>query len=145
MEIFYLLIFFNLLVAFFKFRRNSDLLMYFIFLIMLLIAGNYIFSFIVLFSVNSSEKTIKIISDISFLITPILCLIYVSSIPFYVGDDGLSRFEYLKYRKKIKEIKKLDDLKQLLEFGKIINKRKEKYYYTKEDFIDELFFWKKKE
>lgn len=145
MEIFYLLIFFNLLVAFFKFRRNSDLLMYFIFLIMLLIAGNYIFSFIVLFSVNSSEKTIKIISDISFLITPILCLIYVSSIPFYVGDDGLSRFEYLKYRKKIKEIKKLDDLKQLFEFGKIINKRKEKYYYTKEDFIDELFFWKKKE
>lgn len=145
MEIFYLLIFFNLLVAFFKFRRNSDLLMYFIFLIMLLIAGNYIFSFIVLFSVNSNEKTIKIISDISFLITPILCLIYVSSIPFYVGDDGLSRFEYFKYRKKIKEIKKLDDLKQLFEFGKIINKRKEKYYYTKEDFIDELFFWKKKE
>ena len=145
MEIFYLLVFFNLLVAFFKFRRNSDLLMYFIFLIMLLIAGNYIFSFIVLFSVNSNEKTIKIISDISFLITPILCLIYVSSMPFYVGDDGLSRFEYFKYRKKIKEIKKLDDLKQLFEFGKIINKRKEKYYYTKEDFIDELFFWKKKE
>ena len=145
MEIFYLLIFFNLLVAFFKFRRNSDLLMYFIFLIMLLIVGNYIFSFIVLFSVNSNEKTIKIISDISFLITPILCLIYVSSMPFYVGDDGLSRFEYFKYRKKIKEIKKLDDLKQLFEFGKIINKRKEKYYYTKEGFIDELFFWKKKE
>nr|DAS48548.1 MAG TPA: hypothetical protein [Caudoviricetes sp.] len=145
MEIFYLLIFFNLLVAFFKFRRNSDLLMYFIFLIMLLIAGNYIFSFIVLFSINSNEKTIKIISNISFLITPILCLIYVSSMPFYVGDDGLSRFEYFKYRKKIKEIKKLDSLEQLFEFGKITNKRKEKYYYTKEDFADELFSWKKKE
>ena len=64
--------------------------------------------------------------------------------PFYVGDDGLSKFEYFKYRKEIKEIKKLDSLKQLSEFGKIINKRKEKYYYTKEGFADELFFWWKK-
>ena len=143
MEIFYLLIFFNLLVAFFKFRRNSDLLMYLTFLIMFLIAGNYIFGFIVLFFVNSNEKTIEIISNISFLITPILCLIYTSSMPFYVGDDGLSKFEYFKYRKEIKEIKKLDSLKQLFEFGKIINKRKEKYYYTKENFTDELFFWRK--
>ena len=145
MEIFYLLIFFNLLVAFFKFRRNSDLLMYLTFLIMFLIAGNYISGFIVLFFVNSNEKTIEIISNISFLITPILCLIYTSSMPFYVGDDGLSKFEYFKYRKEIKEIKKLDSLKQLFEFGKIINKRKEKYYYTKEGFADELFFWLKKE
>lgn len=144
MEIFYLVIFFNLLVAFFKFRRNSDLLMYLTFLIMFLIAGNYIFGFIVLFFVNSNEKTIEIISNISFLITPILCLIYTSSMPFYVGDDGLSKFEYFKYRKEIKEIKKLDSLKQLFEFGKIINKRKEKYCYTKESFADDFFFWMKK-
>ena len=111
---------------------------------MFLTAGNYIFGFIVLFFVNSNEKTIEIISNISFLITPILCLIYTSSMPFYVGDDGLSKFEYFKYRKEIKEIKKLDSLKQLFEFGKIINKRKEKYYYTKESFADEFFFWMKK-
>ncbi|VTX57086.1 hypothetical protein FNU4_50 [Fusobacterium phage vB_FnuS_FNU4] len=153
MEIFYLLIFFNLLVAFFKFRDISDFLIYLTFFIMFLIAGNYIFGFIALiivtipefFGDHSINKTIEIVFNISFLISPILCLIYTSSMPFYVGDDGLSKFEYFKYRKEIKEIKKLDSLKQLFEFGKIINKRKEKYYYTKENFTDELFFWRKKE
>lgn len=55
MEIFYLLIFFNLLVAFFKFRDISDFLIYLTFFIMFLIAGNYIFGFIALIIVTIPE------------------------------------------------------------------------------------------
>lgn len=153
MEIFYLLIFFNLLVAIFKFRNIGDFLMYLTFFIMFLIAGSYVFDFIALiiitipefFGKHCNNKTIDIVFNLSFLIPSIFCLIYVSSLPFYVGSDGLSRFEYFKYRKKVKEIKKLDKIKQIFEFEKIINKRKEKFYYTKESFADELFFWQKKE